>query len=678
MFKHQKSLWLAGIQLVALSLAVGVHGDTPKDVDLTILDSSQSPCQDFYQYACGGWLKKTEIPSDRPMWNRSFSTIDLHNREILNGILKGYASGKNEPANPYSKLLGDFYGSCMDEKQIEKTGLADFQAQAAKIDALADLKTLPPLLATLHGDGVRALFGFYEQQDFKDSAQVIGVVDQVRLGLPDRDYYLKDDAKMSEVRKLYREHITKMFEFLKAPEAKTAADTILKIETELAKVSMSRADRRNPTNVYHRLDRKGLKDEAPDFDWGTYFSSYAITSISGLQAINVVVPDYFVGLNQLLKETSLSDLKTYLKWCFLTQSVEALPKKFVNERFQFTSKAISGQKKLEVRWKRCVRMADTELGFALGRAFVEVAYGKEGKDMSQNMVHEIEHSFHQNVQSLKWMDEKTKTAAEAKLGLIRNKIGYPAVWRSYDGLDVDRHSFLTSLNRTENFTNQYYLNKIGKPVDPNEWDMTPSTVNAYYDPSRNEMVFPAGILQYPFFNSEATDSLNYGAIGVVMGHELTHGFDDEGSQFDGKGNLSNWWDDSVHKSFLEKTSCVEHEYGNFEALPGMKLNGKLTLGENLADQGGIKLSYGVWKSKHPQTTANSSGPNDEQKFFIAFAQSWCQKEQEQYSRMRIVTDPHSPSRYRVNGVVSQFEPFAAAFGCKAGAPMAPIDRCSVW
>jgi putative endopeptidase len=676
MFKHIQSV--VGLGLIGSLLAIGAWADTSKDVDLTILDSSLSPCDDFYQYACGGWLKKTEIPSDRPMWNRSFSTIDLHNREILNGILKGYASGKNEPANPYNKLLGDFYGACMDEKQIEKTGLTDFQAQAAKIDQLADLNALPSLLATLHDEGVHALFGFYEEQDYKDATQVIGVVDQTRLGLPDRDYYLKDDAKMTEVRQLYREHITKMFGFLKAREAKTAADAILKIETSLAKVSMARADRRTPMNIYHRLDRKGLEEKAPGFGWETYFSSFGVGSISQLQAINVTVPDYFVGLNQLLKDTSIQDLKTYLKWCFLTHSVEALPQKFVDERFQFTSKAISGQKKLEARWKRCVGMADNQVGFALGRSFVEVAYGKEGKDMSQKMVHEIENSFHQNVQSLKWMDEKTKAAAEAKLGLIRNKIGYPAVWRSYDGLAVDRHSFLTSLNRTENFTSQYYLNKIGKPVDPNEWDMTPSTVNAYYDASRNEMVFPAGILQYPFFNSEATDSLNYGAIGVVMGHELTHGFDDAGSQFDGKGNLSNWWGDSVHKSFVEKTSCVEHEYGNFEALPGMKLNGKLTLGENLADQGGIKLSYTAWKTKHPETPASTRGPNDEQKFFIAFAQSWCQKEQEQYSRMRIVTDPHSPSRYRVNGVVSQFEPFAQTFGCKAGSAMAPTDRCSVW
>jgi putative endopeptidase len=612
------------------------------------------------------------------VWNRSFSTIDLHNREILNKILKDYALGKDEPANPYSKLLGDFYDSCMNEKQIEKKGLSDFKAQTAEIDQLADVKSLPKLLAHLHMNGVNALFRFSDAQDDKDSSQVIGEVDQGGLGLPDRDYYLKDDAKMTEVRKLYHDHITKMFGFLKSPDAATAADTIIKIETSLAKASMPRAERREPKNVYHRLERKGLIEKAPFFDWATYFSSLGVETTKNLQAINVKVPDFFSNLDTLLKDTSAADLRTYLKWHALTEYVEAMPKKFVDERFKFTSKAISGQKKIEARWKRCERLADNEMGFALGRSFIEVVYGKEGKDISQGMVHEIENEMNHDIKSLNWMDDKTKKAAEQKLALINNKIGYPNVWRTYDGLLADRGSFLTSLINAEDFNSKFYLDKIGKPVDPNEWFMSPPTVNAYYEHSKNEMVFPAGILQYPFFNAQATDSLNYGAIGVVMGHELTHGFDDSGSQFDGKGNLSNWWSESVHKSFLEKTSCVENEYAGFEALPGVHLNGKLTLGENLADQGGIKLSYSAWKDKHGTIPNDEAKPSDEQKFFIAFAQSWCQKEQEQYTRMRVMVDPHSPSRYRVNGVVSQFAPFANAFGCKAGAPMAPVNKCEVW
>ncbi|MDR3606810.1 MAG: M13 family metallopeptidase [Oligoflexia bacterium] len=662
----------------------GWASDGKFDIDLSILDKKVNPCDDFYQYACGAWLKKTEIPADRPMWNRSFSTIDENNRQTIRKLLEGYAAGKNSPSNPYSKLMGDYYGACMDETSIEKNGLPEFKKRLESIEAIKDLKTLAPELAMLHREGTNALFDFSQDQDAKDSTQVIGVVDQGGLGLPDRDYYLKDDAKTVRIRELYREYVTRMFILLGEPDAKAKAkaDTILKIETVLAKAAMSRVDRRDPNKVYHRLERKGLLERTPIFDWNAYFDKMDPETTPKLQAINVAVPDYFVALNKTLKGTPLDDLKTYLKWHRLTSATEALPKRFQEERFHFTSTALSGQKKIEARWKRCVRLADSQLGFAVSRAFVDVAYGHEGKVKSEQMIREIEDQMRGEIENLPWMDSKTKEQALAKLKKIGNKVGYPAVWRSYDGLKADRSSFLRSLEAAATFNTEYQLNKIGKPVDRNEWDMTPAIVNAYYNPQLNEMVFPAGILQYPFFNRESPDYLNYGAIGVVMGHELTHGFDDEGRRFDGDGNLRDWWEPSVLAEFDKKTACVEKEYGTFEALPGVHVNGKLTLGENIADQGGMRVSYLAFTSKHnpdkAQPAATPGSPTPEQSLFIAFAQSWCQKEQEPYTRMRVTVDPHSPSRYRVNGVVSQFEPFSRAFGCAKGAPMAPADRCGVW
>lgn len=678
------TLALAVFGLVSFSVRAAEspsHG-----VDLTLLDQKTSPCDDFYQYSCGGWLARTQIPADRPMWNRSFSTIQLNNLKTLNGILKDYAAGKVAPPNPYARLLGDFYGSCMDEKAIEKDSLREFRKELEPIDRLKDRQALAPLLAKLQLKGVNALFSFGQEQDAKDSTEVIGVADQGGMGLPDREYYLSESPKMVEIRKLYRNYIGRMFGLLGDPNGEKAADTVMKVETELARAAMPLVDRRDPTKVYHRLERKGLAELTPDFDWNAYFDDLDPETTAKLQAIDVAVPGFFTGLQGTLKNTPLPELKTYLKWRLLSAVIQALPRRFVEENFRFTSRALSGQKEIEPRWKRCIHIANAQVGFALGRSFVEVAYGKQGKKRSEDMVHEIEHQFHDDLDHLSWLDDKTRKAAEEKLSRIVNKIGYPKVWRSYAGLKADRHSFLKSLQASEDFDSRYELDKIGKPVNREEWDMTPSAVNAYYDPQKNEIVFPAGILQYPFFNQASPDTLNYGAIGTVMGHELTHGFDDQGRQFDADGNLRNWWDKPVLEKFERKTACVANEYSGFEILPGVHVNGKLTLGENIADQGGLKLSYEAWKAKAGSSAGKTNGsgpkesmePNDERKFFIAFAQSWCQKEREPFTRMRAAIDPHSPSRYRVNGVVSQFEPFAKAFGCPAGSKMAPSQRCGVW
>jgi predicted metalloendopeptidase len=495
---------------------------------------------------------------------------------------------------------------------------------------------------------------------------------------------------MANIRKLYRKHMTQMFKMIGETQTEKqlakAVEAVLKIETALAKASLSRVDRRDPEKVYHRLERKGLIERAPLFAWDVYLEDLNKMTTQNLQAINVAVPEFFTGLNTLLKNTTLEDIKAYSKWHLLTTFTESLPKRFVEERFHFTSTALSGQKKMEDRWKKCVRMTNGKLGFALDRSFVEIAYGKEGKEKSQEMIHEIESQMSHLLKSLDWMDSKTKIEAEKKLSRINNKVGYPQVWRSYEGLKLDRKSFLQNLQTAEKFDTQYELNKIGKAVDPNEWYMTPSTVNAYYDPQRNEMVFPAGILQYPFFNRASPSWLNSGAMGVIMGHELTHGFDDQGRQFDSEGNLRNWWDQKVLEKFNQKTNCVVNEYNAFEVLPKTYVNGKLTLGENIADQGGMKLAHQAWKAKQTSKdqpkdqpkNQKEENPTPEHKFFIAFAQSWCQKEHEPFTRLRITIDPHSPSRFRVNGVISQFEPFANAFHCSPGTKMAPAQRCEVW
>lgn len=658
-------------------------------IDESILDSSIQPCDDFYQFSCGKWLEHAEIPADLPMWDRSFMAIREKNREVLRNVLEKYSSGSlNQPKNPYAKKLGDFYAACMDEKAIEQNALPELKEELKKVDALNPKeikKQLPSLLAQLHLKGVNALFDLGDQQDFKDATQVIGVVDQAGLSLPDRDYYLKDDPKTIEVRNLYLKYVQTILGLLGSSEAsaKEDAQKIMKIETELAKNSMARADRRDPFKIYHRLDRKGLKEKVPHFNWDEYFTESGVPTI---QSINVTYPEFFVALNDLFSSTEkveISDLKIYLKWHWVTAMIPALPQKFVDENFAFVSQALSGQKQLEARWKRCVKVIDQQMGFALGRSFVDLSYGSEGKAMTKKMIQNVEKAFQEELNDLGWMDDPTKKQALKKLHAIVNKVGYPDVWRKYDSFKVDRKSYLRTLAHVGTFNSRYHLNKIGNPVDRRDWEMSPPTVNAYYDASMNEMVFPAGILQPPFFNQTAKAEVNYGGIGMVMGHELTHGFDDQGRHYDSVGNLVDWWSPTVAKAFEVKAECVVQQYDAYESLPGVHLNGKLTLGENIADQGGVRLAYRAWTKSHlnPKTTKASLIPsrfNEDQRFFIALAQSWCSKKQEQLARMLVKTDPHSPPRFRVNGALSQFPQFSEAFQCKPGAKMAPANRCEIW
>ena len=653
--------------------AVAQAKPEPPPIDESAMDKSVDPCTDFYQYACGTWLKKTPIPDDRSRWGRGFDEINQRNEALLHDILEKNARGEPDPADPWAKKVGDFYGTCMDEHKAETASLQALENELQKIDAIRDGRGLAREVAYLQAIGARAFFGFGSQQDFKDATQVIGGADQGGLGLPDRDYYLKDDPRMKDLRALYQDHVAKMLELAGEQEgaAKKQAQAVMNIETALAQASMDKVDRRDPNKIYHRLDRAGLKKAARHFLWDAYFDELGVPTV---QAINVLVPDFFSGMDKLVaQKKKLGEVKTYLRWKMLEASANTLGKGFVEERFRLT-KALTGTKAILPRWKRCVQMTDRALGEALGRTFVTTTIGDDGKRIAKEMIEGIEGAFGRNLAQVDWMDEAARAASNEKLRKINNKVGYPEKWRDYSTMNVGRDSLLANVAEAARFETKRDLDKIGKPVDRNELGMTPPTVNAYYDPSMNEMVFPAGIMQSPFFKTDAPVPANYGGLGMVMGHELTHGFDDEGRQFDGDGNLHEWWSAPVNDAFKQRAECVAKQYDGYTAVEDVKLNGHLTLGENIADIGGLKLALAALKQKN----GGSADAKTEQDFFVAFAQTWCTNYRPEAARLQAQTNPHSTPQWRVNGPVSDNPEFAKAFSCKAGAPMAPQDRCVVW
>jgi endothelin-converting enzyme/putative endopeptidase len=636
------------------------------------MDKSVDPCTDFYQHACGNWLKTTPIPEDRASWGRGFSEIFQRNEALLHQILEKEAKGERDPADPFGEKVGDFYATCIDEQKAETASLATLQQELKKIDGIKDAKALAAEVALLQAQGARAFFGFGSQQDFKDAKQVIGGADQGGLGLPDRDYYLKDDKRMQDLRALYVDHVEKMLVLAggKEADAKKQAKTVMEMETALAKASMDKVDRRDPNKIYHRLERAGLKKAAPHFHWDVYFTALGTPDV---QDINVLTPDFFAALDKLVANPKkLADVRTYLRFQAIEGAAPALGQKFVEERFRLT-KALTGAKAILPRWKRCTQMTDRALGEALGRSFVTTTIGDDGKKIAKEMIEGIEGAFQRNLDSLEWMDGAAKAASLDKLKKINNKVGYPDKWRDYSSMRIGRESLLANLAEAARFENKRDLDKIGKPVDRTEFGMSPPAVNAYYDPSMNEMVFPAGIMQAPFFKTDAPTPTNYGGLGMVVGHELTHGFDDEGRQFDGDGNLREWWSPEVTKAFTERAECVAKQYDGYVAVEDAHLNGHLTLGENTADIGGLKMALFALRHKLGKTD-----PKTEQDFFIAFGQTWCTNYRPEAARLQAQTNPHSTAQWRVNGPVSDNPDFAKAFSCKAGAPMAPEKRCTVW
>jgi len=643
--------------------------------DINALDRSADPCVDFYQYACGTWMKNNAIPADHSSWGR-FQELEERNHDVLHEILDG-AAKPDANRDQVTREIGDYYGACMDQNAIDARGLDAIKPELDRIRNLKDNAQLAEEVAHLQRAGAGALFDFSSGQDFKDSTAVIAQLDQGGLGLPDRDYYLREDPKSVALRQQYLVHVQRMFELLgeKAEVAKARAETVMKIETALAKGSLDNVSRRDPEKVYHKMTKQELQALSPLFHWSQYLAAVGSPEFQG---INVAWPDYIRALNAEIQSASLDDWMTYLTWHLLRAKSAFLPRKFAAESFDFYGKTLTGAKEQRPRWKRCVDFTDTELGEALGQKYVERTFGKEGKQRTLNMVDRLEKALGQDLQSVSWMTPATKQKAVQKLEAIKNKIGYPDHWRDYSSIAIKRDDPLGNSVRAYEFELQRQLNKIGKPVNRGEWEMSPPTVNAYYDPQMNDINFPAGILQPPFYDNDMDDAVNFGGIGVVIGHELTHGFDDQGRQFDASGNLKDWWTAEDSKEFDQREACVVKEYSKF-TVAGVNVNGKLTLGENTADNGGARVALMALEADLANKTRPVIGGfTPEQRFFLSFGQVWCDNATDESQRMQVQTDPHSPARFRINGVVQNMPEFQKAFSCKAGQPMTPADVCHVW
>jgi endothelin-converting enzyme/putative endopeptidase len=661
-----------GIAHQALAARQAPAGRTPSGVDLGAMDRSASPCTDFYQFACGGWRTSHPLPPDQPRYGR-FNELNDRNQETLKRILEQAAAKPG--GDPNMRKIGDYYGACMDEAAIEAKGTAPLEADLNAIASLKTTKELPALLARLHSMGTAAFFAFGAEQDFKDATEVIATADQGGLGLPDREYYLADDPGRTKLRTAYADHVQKMFALLgDAPPA--ASKAVVAIETTLATGSLDRVGRRNPANIYHRLSLEEVQKLTPSFDWSQYLRAARAPRVS---AMNITVPEFFKTLDGVLTATPIEDVRTYLRWNHLRANASLLPVRFVDEGFAFYGRTLTGAQQIRPRWKRCVQYTDGDLGDAVGKAYVDETFGAEGKQQTLEMVRAIEQALERDIQTLDWMSEATKKQALVKLHAVTNKIGYPDRWRDYGTLEIVRGDALGNSQRSNTFEFRRQLARIGRPADKSEWGMTPPTVNAYYHPLQNNINFPAGILQPPFFDRGADFAKNFGAAGAVVGHELTHGFDDQGRQFDAQGNLRDWWTAEDGRQFEARAGCVVEQYAQYSAVGDVKLNGKLTLGENVADNGGLRLAYMALMARlggSPGETMDGFTP--EQRFFIGWGQIWCENATDQMARMLAQTDPHSPGRYRVNGVVSNMPEFAKAFSCKAGEPIVRQSACRVW
>jgi putative endopeptidase len=647
--------------------------------DLTAIDKTADPCTDFYQYACGNWKKENPIPPDQVRWGQ-FDELRQRNDWLLYRELETAATDVKRTA--LEQKYGDFYAACMNTGLADQKGVAALQPALDTINALSDKKQLAALLGSLEiPHGISGLFSFGVGQDQKDSTLQIAQAGQGGLSLPDRDYYLLQNPRQQRIRDQYVAHMTKMFQLAgDTPEkAASEAQSVMGIETALAQGSVSRTDMRDPAKRYHMMTLADLGKLTPDFDWPAYLHGI---SMGSFETLNVMTPGFFTAMNAQIDTQSLDGWKSYLRWRALHDAAPWLSQAFVQENFNFFSGELLGQKEIAPRWKRCTRATDNALGEAVGQDWVKQYFSPEKKENMVKLVTALEAALAEDIQQLPWMSEATRKNAEEKLALIRNKIGYPEHWRDYSTLEVKRDDLLGNVARATVYEDRRNLDKLGKPVDETEWGMTPPTVNAYYSPGMNDINFPAGILQPPFYDFSKDAAVNFGGIGVVIGHEMTHGFDDQGSKFDGHGNVREWQSPADRKAFTERTDCEVNEYGSFEAAPGQKLNGNLTLGENTADNGGLRLAYAALMASlanPPGTVAPQiDGYTPAQRFFLSFGQIWCENVREQAARSRAMTDPHSPGQWRVNGAVQNFDEFGKAFSCNKGAPMYPQNSCRVW
>ena len=640
------------------------------------LDRSCKPCDDFNQFAMGGWMKNNPIPAEYPNWG-SFTMLADRNQASMRVILEEAAKANAAPGSNQQKI-GDFYSSCLDTAAVDAAGAKPLAADFTAIDQAKDANALQPLIARLQQTGNGYLFRFDSTQDLDESTQVIAEINQGGLGLPDRDYYTRTDEKSAQLRTDYVAHVAKMFVLAgdSADNANAEAKAVMELETALAKASMSRVQMRDPHAVWHKMTLPQLKEVAPGWAWEAYFRQRNAPEFA---SINVSQPDFFKETNRLLATIPLKDWKTYLRWHVLHASATQLSEPFVQENFNFYGTKLSGTKQLQPRWKRCAQSVNRNLGEALGQVYVEKYFPPQAKAHARVMVMNLIGALKSDIPELSWMGPDTKKAALEKLEAFQIKIGYPDKWRDYSALAVDKGSYLANERRALAFETARDLNKIGKPVDRSEWQMTPPTVNAYYDATMNEIVFPAGILQPPFYDPKADDAVNYGGMGAAIGHEITHGFDDEGSQFDAKGNLRDWWTKDDRKNFDERASCVQKQFDGYEVEPGLHENGKLVLGESIADLGGLAISYAAYeKSIEGKRPPTLGGFTPEQRFFLGWAQVWGANMRPENARLMANTNEHPLPKFRTNGPLSNMELFAKAFGCKKGDVMVRESVCKIW
>ena len=639
------------------------------------MDRSANPCTDFYQYSCGGWIKANPIPSDQASWS-VYGKLGNDNAQFLWGILDEAANAKDR--TPAQQKIGDLFSACMDTSAIDQRGLGPVQAELSAIDRLqssVDIAAiLPGLQFSVDGRGMG--FGFGSDQDFEDASQVIAFVAAGGLGLPDRDYYLKDDPRSLDLLAKYRQHVQNMLKLIGDADPATSAESVVRMETMLARASLSRVDRRNPYNLNHKLSRWELQAMTRNFAWQKYLDAAGLGS---LQTFNVTEPVFLRAFDVALVNEDIAAWKAYLKWHLVHARADELPAPIEQENFDFFARTLRGITELPPRWKRCVRFVDRKLGFALGEEFVRRTFSPKTKDDTLKMTRLVEQAMQEEIEHLDWMSPQTKQAALQKLRAVRNKVGYPDTWRDYSSLTIERGDFYGDVARANVFEARRELNKIGKPVDRGEWEMTPPTVNAYYNGKMNDINFPAGVLQPPLYDPREDAAPNYGNTGSTVGHELTHGFDDQGRQFDAQGNLRDWWTADDATRFDERVQCVRDQFAGYVIVDDIHINSRLTSGEDVADLGGTRLAWLAWKKDtQGQKLSATDGFTPDQRFFIGFAQWACENQRPENLRVNALTNPHSPGKYRINGIVADLPEFQTAFSCKAGDKMVNPKPCRVW
>jgi putative endopeptidase len=661
---------------------LGLFVDSPQQAashgfNMANLDRSANACQDFNQFANGGWIAKNPIPPAYSRWG-SFEELAEQNQNELHDILEGLLKKPNRAGSNEQKVA-DYYESCMDEPKIESEGINPLKPEIDRIAAIRDLTGLEDEIAVFHSHRIPAVFGFGAAQDFKESKSVIAQIVQGGLGLPDRDYYTESDDKSVQTRNEYEKHVARTFVLLGDDPDRAAAEakTVMNIETQLAQNSSTRVQRRSPEANYHPMDKAQLNALTPDFNWDRYFRNIKLTQIPKL---NVGQPDFMKAADKLLTSIPIEDWKTYLRWHLVNAASNTLSSKFVEESFNFNGKFLTGAKEMLPRWKRCVASTDRALGEALGQIYIQRTFTPEAKAHAQQMVKNLVAALRSDLTTLDWMSDQTRQRAIAKLDAFIRKIGYPDKWRDYSALEISRGPYYNNTVNASTFEVRRNLGKIGNPVDKTEWGMSPPTVNAYYNPSINEIVFPAGILRPPFYDPKADDAFNYGGIGAVIGHEMTHGFDDQGAKFDAEGNLQMWWSKEDFDKFKARTDCVVKQFDSFVVEPGLNEKGQLVVGESVADLGGLTVAYAAYQKslEGKPRPPDIDGFTPEQRFFLGWAQVWAENIRPEAARLRVKTDPHPLGRFRVNGPLSNMPAFAKAFGCKPGDAMMRADRCQIW